>query len=131
MRIENLLAVPELTRYNSAPARTLLPASIRKKVPSLSAVEDESDPMLYVRLFAPIGPTAYWYIAAADHIPASSTSPEDERLLVFAGHDVFCPAGEWGLASLLWLRQLHLGFYLGVERDLAFKPCRFSKLRAG
>lgn len=100
-------------------------------LPPIRRVHNDEDPVVHYRLFSPVG-AAVWYVAAADkEVNRVSKYDDDFIMLVWAdlaGDGVY---GEWGHASLRELENVRLPYGLRIERDRAFKPCRFSATREG
>lgn len=95
----------------------LIPKEIKEKIPSLYSTENQSDPMVFCKLFLE-GWT--WYI--------TEISIDDDICFGY----VISPFsdGELGYFSLKELEQEVKGSLgLGVERDLLFKPTNLSKLK--
>lgn len=132
MNTENMLddTDPDIKHYNAGPARNLLPESIRSEMPAIAEflAADSDNPKLYVRLFAPTGRSMEWYVAAATD-RTTGTASDDTALWVLVVPDYDWSAAEWGTASLRKLKSLHVGCYLGIERDLYFSPTSYRDLR--
>jgi hypothetical protein len=99
----------------------LLTAEILKSTPALYATEDVAteDKKVTAKFFFPSG-RGTWFMTELD--------PYDEKLAF--GYCV-SPLGpdcdEWGYFSLTEMESLSVGG-LGIERDMHFRPCRFSEL---
>lgn len=94
----------------------LLTKALRKKLPLLYANEEESDPMVFCKFFYP---ASHWTWYATE----------------FDGNDVFYGfvVGDWpelGYFRLSELMQNRDDWGMPIERDMHFKPCRLSELRA-
>lgn len=92
----------------------LLPKELRDKIPSLYSTEDESDPMVFCKLFLD-GWT--WYI----------TELSIDGDICF-GYVVSPYESELGYFSLEELKSLRGRLGIWVERDLYFKPIPLSKI---
>lgn len=98
----------------------LLTKEIEKKLPGLYETEKVpvEDKIIQVKFFNPFG-RGTWYGVEYD--------PEDR--LFFGFCELFEGEGEWGYFSLTELESISFGPGLGIERDLYFKPCKFSDLK--
>lgn len=98
------------------PAYCYILESMSKKIPKLYEMENEKDPMVWVKLFTPDGNWT-WYITEYD--------PE-ERLAfgLVKGQET-----ELGYFSLAEIEQARGPLGLQVERDIHFKPCKLSEVR--
>lgn len=96
--------------------RELIPKELRNKIPSLYSTEDESDPMVFCKLFLD-GWT--WYI--------TELSIDDD---ICFGYVIspFCD-GELGYFSLKELMSLRGKLGTWVERDLFFKSTKLSIIK--
>lgn len=85
-----------------------------KNLPPLYSTSEQSDPIVQVKLFHPLG-QASWYLTEFDG--------ED---LAFG----FCiiHEGELGYVSMQELKYLNIGG-LGVERDTSFTPKKLSEVK--
>jgi len=93
----------------------LLTQELRRMLPLLYAQENEKDPMVYVKFFAPWSRWT-WYITEFD------------------GKDLFFGLtcgfeDEWGYISLAELERVKGPVGLKIERDLHFKPCTISEAK--
>ncbi len=95
--------------------RELIPKELRNKIPSLYSTEDESDPMVFCKLFLD-GWT--WYI----------TELSIDGDICF-GYVVSPYESELGYFSLEELKSTRGRLGTWVERDLFFKPTKLSILR--
>lgn len=93
----------------------LIPKELRDKIPSLYSTEDESDPMVFCKLFLD-GWT--WYI--------TELSIDDD---ICFGYVVSPYENELGYFSLEELKSLRGRLGIWVERDLYFKPTFLSKIK--
>lgn len=93
----------------------LLTNELRKVLPPLYAQEQEKDPMVYVKLFAPRSRWT-WYITEFDG--------NDLLFGLTCGSE-----DEWGYISLAELEGVRDPAGLTIERDLHFQPCRLSEAR--
>jgi hypothetical protein len=94
----------------------LLTKALLEKLPPLYATENEKDPMVWVKFFYPTCSLTWYGIE-------------------FDGKDLFfgCVDGEFpelGYFSLAEMRQTRANLGVSIERDLYFRPCRLSVLRA-
>ena len=94
----------------------LLPEALRKKLPPLYATEHDADPMVWCRFFYPFS-SWQWYVTEFDG--------DDTFFGLVAGFEV--ELGYFSLAEMMTTRDAK---GCPIERDLAFHPCRLSKLRA-
>lgn len=92
----------------------LIPKELRDKIPSLSSTEDESDPMVFCKLFLD-GWT--WYI--------TELSIDD----ICFGYVVSPFSKELGYFSLEELKSTRGRLGTWVERDLYFKPQSLSQIK--
>lgn len=88
-----------------------------ENIPKLYETDNISieDKIIYAKLFNPVG-AGTWYVAEADL----------ETGDCFGYADILC--GEWGYFNLIELSALDVGFGLGIEEDIHFKPKRFEEL---
>ena len=96
---------------HSRPAN-LLPDNVRFILPRLYAQEHESDPVVYVKFFAPMTHWS-WY----------GTEFDGEDILFGWIHGDY---PECGYFSLSELESVMIGGLLPIERDVCFKPMRLS-----
>jgi Protein of unknown function (DUF2958) len=94
----------------------LLTKALRKQLSPLYATENEPDPLVICRFFAPDSSWS-WYAIEFDG--------ED---IFFGFVDGLYP--ELGYFSLSELLKVRGPWGLPIERELNFKPCRLSELRA-
>jgi hypothetical protein len=94
----------------------LLPKDVRKQLPPLGATAQESDPLVICKFFFP---SFQWTWYAIEF---------DGNDLVYGFVDSDVP--ELGTFSLSELTSNRDKLGLSLERDLYFKPCRLSVLRA-
>src|SRR5215212_4941260 len=94
----------------------LLPKALRKQLPPLYATEHEEDPMVWCRFFYPFSMWS-WYVTEFDG--------NDIFFGLVEGFEV--ELGYFSLAEMVKTRDAK-GY--PIERDLAFQPCRLSKVRA-
>lgn len=93
----------------------LLTDELRKMLPPLYAQEQEKDPMVYVKLFAPWSRWT-WYITEFDG--------NDLLFGLTCGFE-----DEWGYVSLAELESVRGPAGFEIERDLRFKPGRISEAK--
>ena len=101
----------------------LLTKELKAKLPALYAQENESDPMVYIKFFDPVGSWT-WYAAEGE-----KTKDGD---FLFFGFVVGLEAelGYFTLSQLLSAKQGRTGLWaLPIERDLYFTPCRLSEVK--
>lgn len=96
----------------------LLTAELRAQLPALYAQEKEKDPMVYIKFFTPDSNWT-WYATEGN-------AEEDD--FVFFGH-VFGFEAEWGYFTLNELQAARGPMGLPIERDLYFKPARWSEVK--
>ncbi len=97
----------------------LLTKEIQEKLPALYSTENNPDPIVHIKFFDPCGSWT-WYVTEG--------SPEGDDFIFFGlvnGFEV-----ELGNFSLNELASVKGQFGLGIERDLYFKPCPLSMVRA-
>lgn len=87
-----------------------------KKIPSLYATENETDPVVHVKFFTPDGSWS-WYVLEYD---------SDEKLC-FGYVDGF--EGELGYFSLEELASVRGGLGLSIERDSSFSAMLLSEVK--
>ena len=92
----------------------LLPDEVRFSLPKLYAQEHESDPVVYVKFFAPMTHWC-WY--------ATEFDSQD----IFFGW-IHGDHPELGNFSLGELESIVVGGLLPIERDVGFKPMRLSEV---
>lgn len=97
----------------------LLTEAVKKKLPALYAMENESDPQVVVKFFNPCG-AATWYITEG--------SPEGDDFVFFGLCDLGMGFPELGYVSLSELESVKLPFGLGIERDLHWTPVPLSRV---
>ncbi len=101
----------------AARAHDYFPADIR--IPKLYATENTPDPMVMVKLFAPVG-AATWYFTEYD--------PEQD--LGFGWVDLGNGTPELGYTSIAELRAIRLmGGHVRIERDLYWTPRPLSEVK--
>ncbi len=93
----------------------LLTKENRKSLPPLRATENEDDPIVQVKFFAP---WTYWTWYATEF------DGEDEFYGLVRGHEI-----ELGYFSLKELESVRGPYGLMIERDRHFKPTPLSKVR--
>ncbi|MCH8042813.1 MAG: DUF2958 domain-containing protein [Planctomycetes bacterium] len=97
-----------------ADAHDLIPDSLKEKLPSLYATQNEPDPIAQVKLFTPDSSWT-WYVTEYD--------PADRLCFgLVVGHE-----RELGYFSLDELLSLRGPLRLPVERDLYWQPTPLSK----
>lgn len=96
----------------------LLTKEIIKKTPLLYGQENvkSSDKMVYARFFAPWGNWT-WYLTEMD-------KDQNECFGYVVGFD-----NEWGYFDLNELKEIRGVAGLKIERDIYFKPCKFSEIK--
>lgn len=93
----------------------LIPKEIKKQIPKLYETEEQTDPIVYVKLFID-GWT--WYI--------TELSIDEDICFGY----VISPFGaELGYFSLAEIQEVKGSLGIGVERDLDFKPQPLSQLK--
>lgn len=92
----------------------LLPEELKNKLPKLYEQEKTKDPFVYAKFFFPAGNWT-WFVTEGE---------EEENDFLFFGY-VIGFEGEWGYFSLKELEGVRVQG-LSVERDLYFKPDKFS-----
>jgi len=100
------------------PITDIFPHELRATVPPLHSQEGIPDPMVHVKFFTG---EWIWYVTEG--------SPDDDDDFIFFGF-VKGPGEEWGEFSLSELRAC-ADFGLLIERDVDFKPDRFSHIMSG
>ena len=100
----------------------LLTKEIKEKLPALYSQENETDPMVYVKFFDPVGSWS-WY--------ATEGEERDGDFLFFGfviGFDA--ELGYFALSQLENAKSGAKGIQaMPIERDLYFTPCRLSKVK--
>lgn len=81
----------------------------------LRSQHGEKDPIIMAKFFNPCGAQT-WYIAEYD----------PETKLAF-GYVTGMYQDEFGYVSMVEMENIKLPFFLTIERDLYFKPCRLSE----
>ncbi|MGY1710362.1 DUF2958 domain-containing protein [Geodermatophilus sp. SYSU D00758] len=118
----------------------LLTETLKKQIPQLYSQEQEADPVVVAKFFAP-GTGWTWYViegatrekegcgfgVGCDHRPLTEYDPERDDV-VFFGY-VIGVEPELGYFTLSELLQVRGISGLPVERDRYFMPCRLSRLR--
>lgn len=92
----------------------LLPGELRGTLPKLYTQENEEDPIAHAKFFFPAGNWT-WFVTEGE---------QKENDFLFFGY-VIGFVGEWGYFSLKELEEVEVKG-LKIERDLYFKPDRFS-----
>lgn len=99
----------------------LLTKELIKQFEKVGIQEGTSDPLVIAKFFNPTG-AGSWY--------ATEYHPKSQEFFgfvsIFGDHN-----DEWGYFSLVELESYKGRFGLGIERDLYFEPCRFSKIKGG
>lgn len=94
----------------------LLTQEIRAKLPALYATENEADPMVWVKFFYPdFSYTWYGIEFDGEDLFFGFVDGDYPELGYFRLSELLSNRGKWGLP---------------IERDLFFKPCHLSSLRA-
>jgi hypothetical protein len=93
----------------------LIPKKLINRIPRLHETEEESDPIVWVKLFFPDFHWT-WYIIEFDG---------DDLCLGWVEGDFPEP----GYFRLSELQAAHGKFGLPIERDTYFKPCRLSEVQ--
>ncbi len=94
----------------------LLTKALRQKLPKLYTTEDQKDPLVICKFFTPDADWT-WY--------ATEFDGTDTFFGYVDGH-----FPELGYFSLAELESVRGKLSLPVERDIGFKPCRLSKIKA-
>lgn len=101
-------------------SKKLLTATLEKQLKPINHPDyDGDDPMILARLFAPVGSWT-WYVTAGARMKHGD--------FIFYGY-VMGDANEWGEFSLYELFSANLPLGQHIERDINFKPIRFSELK--
>ena len=95
----------------------LLPAELRLSLPPLYSQEKEKDPIVHCKFFTPDS-TWTWYVTEGG---------EEEGDFLFFGY-VKGFDSEWGYFCLSELQSARGPMGLPIERDLHFRPARFSTI---
>jgi hypothetical protein len=95
----------------------LLPAELRKSLPSLYSQEKVDDPVIHIKFFTPDSNWT-WYVTEGS---------EEGDDFVFFGY-VIGMEREWGYFVLSELTSAHGPWGLAVERDIYFTPAPFSRV---
>lgn len=104
----------------------LLTKKIRNKLPKLYAQEKESDPVVYVKFFAPWGRWT-WYATEGEPVLDDSGNEIDFRFFGYVvGLDPW--SDEWGYFVLSELQEAEGPWRLKIERDLWFDPQPASEI---
>ena len=91
------------------------------RIPALYAQENESDPMVHVKLFTN---SSSWTWLLTEY------SPDDDMAFGFCYNSADPQNAELGYVSLAELRALKNRFGIAlVERDIHFQPCRLSEAK--
>jgi hypothetical protein len=96
----------------------LLTDELRSQLPPLYSQDGENDPMVYAKSFTPDSSWT-WFVTEGEQ--------DDGDFLFFGfvqGHE-----GEWGYFALSELEPLRGPLGLPLERDLYFKPARWSEVK--
>jgi len=108
----------------------LLTKAIERRLPSLYSQENEKDPMVHAKFFAPDSGWT-WFVTEGSEgldVPVVGTVKQFRPDVRFFGF-VLGLENEWGyfmLSELTAYRSSRFG--LGIERDMYFKPGRFSEV---
>jgi hypothetical protein len=94
----------------------LLTNELRAKLPVLYSQENVADPIVHIKFFTP-DTTWTWYVT--EGAPANDD-------FIFFGYVVGIEK-EWGYFSLAELTAARGPLNMPIERDLYFKPTRFSE----
>ena len=128
----DLTKVKDLADYNSRPARQLAPPELRKALPTDEefTVNGGENPPFHAKFFTPTGYYMAWYVAAGDPDTNGVSAFKDDYFFYgYVVHQELCPRGEWATFSLRVLERVHCGMFVGIERDLHFKPLRLSRVQ--
>jgi len=93
----------------------LIPKELKEQIPKLYATEEQTDPIVYVKLFID---GWSWYI--------TEISIDDD---ICFGYVVSPFTEELGYFSLQEMKEVKGSLGIGVERDLYFKPTPLSKVK--
>lgn len=96
----------------------LLTKELRDQLPPLYSQEKDDDPVVYTKFFTPDAGWT-WYCTEGE---------EGNGNFLFFGF-VNGLEGEWGYFSLSELEEIRGPFGLPIERDIYFKPDRWSVVK--
>jgi Protein of unknown function (DUF2958) len=100
----------------------LLTKELKEKLPALYSQENETDPMVYIKFFDPVGSWT-WYVTEGEE--------RDGDFLFFGlvvGFEF--ELGYFTLSQLEQAKNVATGIKaMPIERDLYFTPCRLSKVK--
>jgi hypothetical protein len=96
----------------------LLTNTLRDNLPPLYSQEKEDDPVVYCKFFTPDTQWT-WFVTEGE---------QDGDDFIFFGF-VNGLEGEWGNFSLSELEEIRGPWGLPIERDIYFKPDRWSEVR--
>ena len=99
------------------PTIDIFPNEVRNIVPPLNSQEGVTDPIVHVKFFSPDS-NWRWYVTEG--------SPEGDDFIFFGF--VMGLENEWGQFSLSELAEARGPFGRPIERDLHFRPGRFSRI---
>lgn len=105
-----------ITLYFNNVFMKLLTKDLIKDFRKIWNQEEIEDPIFICKFFNPCWPWT-WYASEYD----------EENKIFFWYVDLIHK--EWGYFSLGELESLHLPYWLKIERDLHFTPCRFSDIK--
>ncbi len=95
----------------------IFPSELRKALPPLNSQEGVRDPIVHLK-FRTTDSSWIWYVTEG--------SPEGDDFIFFGF--VMGLENEWGQFSLSELAEARGPFGRPIERDLHFKPGRFSRI---
>ena len=97
--------------------KEIFPSELRKTLPPLNSQEGVRDPIVHLK-FRTTDSSWIWYVTEG--------SPEGDDFIFFGF--VMGLENEWGQFSLLDLAESRGPFGRPIERDLNFRPVRFSRI---
>ena len=108
----------------------LLTKAIERRLPPLYSQENKVDPMVHAKFFAPDSGWTWFVTEGSEepNAPLVGTVKKFRCDVRFFGF-VISNEKEWGYFMLSGLMAYHSSrFGLGIERDMYFKPGRFSEV---
>lgn len=95
----------------------LIPKELQAVIPKLYETEDQTDPIIHVKLFMPDANWT-WFI--------TELSIDED---ICFGYVVSPFGSELGYFSLNEIKSVRGSLGLSVERDESFKPCKLSQIK--
>lgn len=97
----------------------LMPQELREQIPHLYSTEEQSDPLVHVKLFTPDADWSFFITEISI----------DDNVCFGLVVSPFVPNGELGYFTLEELKTVNGNLGLPIERDTWFKPTSLSNVK--